>query len=207
MRTRAHRGVALREPRKVWLVTKGALDTAASALGRRKADEWTSSAGGRGRTANFGDVTQLAQARPALADPSSPVSPLPPFPHHYGRTQSHPAFTAQAAGVLPHVPPRVRRLGSRSVPAPLRIVRRCPSSLCPCAVCGVVAHPSIADINDQYLTLLTPLTSFIGAFWLVLFVLLVGQAVMLMVVKNPDAVAMLTSGVGLRLSMINVLVS
>jgi hypothetical protein len=38
-----------------------------------------------------------------------------------------------------------------------------------------VAHPSIKEISDEYLTVLTPTSTTIGGYWCLLGILLVGQ--------------------------------
>lgn len=44
------------------------------------------------------------------------------------------------------------------------------------AVLGqTVAHPTMREISDNYLTVMTPLSSIIGGYWTVLGCLLVGQ--------------------------------
>ncbi|KAK4053344.1 hypothetical protein OIO90_003956 [Microbotryomycetes sp. JL221] len=84
-----------------------------------------------------------------------------------------------------------------------------PLSLCLFVIAAVlsvtVAKPNIGQINENNLTILTPLTSAVGMYWIVLFVLLVGHCVMLIV--PGSSLDMLTNGVGLRLSFVNLLMA
>ena len=54
---------------------------------------------------------------------------------------------------------------------------------------------------------MTPNSMFIVFYWSLLFLLLIGQGVLLLTVRNSESLAMLTSGVGLRLVAINLIVS
>lgn len=63
------------------------------------------------------------------------------------------------------------------------------------------------EVNDTWLTLLTPNSQFIMFYWVVLFLLLVGQGVLLLTVRNSESMAMLTGGVGLKIVAINLIVS
>ncbi|KAK4048900.1 hypothetical protein OIV83_004456 [Microbotryomycetes sp. JL201] len=70
---------------------------------------------------------------------------------------------------------------------------------------ATVAKPSLGEISERNLTVLTPYTSAIGFYWIVLFVLLLGHCVMLIV--PGSSLEMLTNGVGLRLSFVNLLMA
>ncbi len=63
------------------------------------------------------------------------------------------------------------------------------------------------EVNDEYLTLLTPNSQFIMIYWVILFLLLIGQGVLLLAARNSETQAMLTSGVGFRIVAINLIVS
>jgi hypothetical protein len=63
------------------------------------------------------------------------------------------------------------------------------------------------EVNDTYLTLMTPSSHFMMIYWVVLFLLLIGQGVLLLSVRNSESQAMLTSAVGLKLVAINLIVS
>ncbi|KAM0787221.1 hypothetical protein ACM66B_006459 [Microbotryomycetes sp. NB124-2] len=70
---------------------------------------------------------------------------------------------------------------------------------------ATVAKPSLGQISERNLTVLTPYTSAIGFYWIVLFVLLLGHCVMLIV--PGSSLELLSRGVGLRLAFANLLMA
>ncbi|ORY43255.1 hypothetical protein BCR35DRAFT_297473 [Leucosporidium creatinivorum] len=68
-----------------------------------------------------------------------------------------------------------------------------------------VAKPSLKEISNTYLTVLTPNSATVGAYWVALGVLLVGHCVMLAV--PGKSIALLVNGVGLRLAAVNILMA
>ncbi|KAL8281341.1 hypothetical protein RQP46_006375 [Phenoliferia psychrophenolica] len=66
---------------------------------------------------------------------------------------------------------------------------------------ALVAHPSLAEISRDYLTILTPNENWIGIYWLVLSVLLVGGCFRIVLARSEASKLMIANGVGLRLAL------
>lgn len=71
---------------------------------------------------------------------------------------------------------------------------------------AILPHPNIKQISDEYLTVMTPKSTLIGFYWIVLVVLILGQIVLLAVGSVANA-EILVKGVGLRLSLVNLLMA
>ncbi|KDE03646.1 hypothetical protein MVLG_05896 [Microbotryum lychnidis-dioicae p1A1 Lamole] len=71
---------------------------------------------------------------------------------------------------------------------------------------SLVAKPTLAEVSELYLTVMTPATKLIGLYWLVIASLLVGQAILLGV-GPAGSQPILVKGVGLRLAFVNLLMS
>ncbi|SCV67283.1 BQ2448_5929 [Microbotryum intermedium] len=71
---------------------------------------------------------------------------------------------------------------------------------------SLIAKPTLAEVSELYLTVMTPATKLIGFYWLVIASLLVGQAILLGV-GPAHSQPILVNGVGLRLAFVNVLMS
>ncbi|GAA95353.1 uncharacterized protein L969DRAFT_58006 [Mixia osmundae IAM 14324] len=70
-------------------------------------------------------------------------------------------------------------------------------------VCALAIKPGLGQISDDYLTILTPRKSLIGIYWLVLYVLQIGYAVLLAVVRKPETRALIINGLGIRFVLAN----
>ncbi|KAG8715204.1 hypothetical protein FRC08_010867 [Ceratobasidium sp. 394] len=70
-------------------------------------------------------------------------------------------------------------------------------------VCALVLSPSMADISDQFPTGITPKTGMVGFYMTAIYVLLIGFCVLLITAGKPETKETLVNGVGLRLVVIN----
>ncbi|KAM0755650.1 hypothetical protein T439DRAFT_295646 [Meredithblackwellia eburnea MCA 4105] len=75
------------------------------------------------------------------------------------------------------------------------------------AIAAFVAHPSLDEISEDYLTILTPSTPLIAGYWAVLTLLLLATSFHQVLVKNEDSKVMIAYGLGLRLPLAIVLMS
>jgi hypothetical protein len=94
-----------------------------------------------------------------------------------------------------------KHLARSQVAAPLTLLVLIVSAL----LCSLLASPSLAQVSEQYVTVLTPRTVLIGGYWLVLATLLLGHSLLLAVGTSGSA-PLLVNGVGLRLPVVNLLV-
>lgn len=70
-------------------------------------------------------------------------------------------------------------------------------------VCALVLSPSMADILGQFPTGLTPSVGMVGFYMTAIYVLLIGFCVLLITAGKPETKETLVNGVGLRLVVIN----
>lgn len=70
-------------------------------------------------------------------------------------------------------------------------------------VCALVLSPSMADIMDLFPSGLTPKTGMVGFYMTAVYVLLIGFCVLLITARNHETKETLVNGVGLRLVVVN----
>lgn len=70
-------------------------------------------------------------------------------------------------------------------------------------VCALVLSPSMSDIAEQFPTGLTPKTGMVGFYMTAVYVLLIGFCVLLITAGKPQTKETLVNGVGLRLVVVN----
>lgn len=75
------------------------------------------------------------------------------------------------------------------------------------AIGVLVPRPSIRQISDDYLTIFTPSSQLIGLYWAVIALLLIGQSLVLALTRNRQTQNLLANGVGVRLPLVNLLMS
>jgi len=70
-------------------------------------------------------------------------------------------------------------------------------------VAALAINPSLKRINDDYITILTPRASLIGAYWLLLYVLQIGYCVILAVARKVETRDTIIHAVGIRFVLAN----
>ncbi|CAE7096156.1 unnamed protein product [Rhizoctonia solani] len=70
-------------------------------------------------------------------------------------------------------------------------------------VCALVISPSMADIMELFPNGMTPKTGMVGFYMTAVYVLLIGFCVLLITARNPETKETLVNGVGLRLVVVN----
>ncbi|KAF8607369.1 hypothetical protein BDV93DRAFT_520240 [Ceratobasidium sp. AG-I] len=70
-------------------------------------------------------------------------------------------------------------------------------------VCALVLSPSMADITELFPTNITPTKEMVGFYMTAVYVLLIGFCVLLITARNPATKETLVNGVGLRLVVVN----
>ncbi|KAI5477359.1 hypothetical protein MNV49_006501 [Pseudohyphozyma bogoriensis] len=101
------------------------------------------------------------------------------------------------------LPPLQRTLGRLQLLQPLSLLIFIGAAL----ISALAAKPSLRTISDEYLTILTPSTPLIGLYWLVIFVLLLGQSFLLVFARKEETKLLLVHGVGSRLGLINIVMA
>jgi len=74
-------------------------------------------------------------------------------------------------------------------------------------VASLAINPSLGQINDDYLTIMTPRKVLIGAYWLLLYVLQIGYCIILATVRKQETKDTIIHAVGLRFVLANVCMS
>ncbi|KEP49162.1 signal peptidase complex catalytic subunit SEC11 [Rhizoctonia solani 123E] len=127
-----------------------------------------------------------------LRPPSASQSPLPQTPHPNMDPEA-PFDTAD---------PRTRlalKLLRLQVLTPLSVLINVAANL----VCALVISPSMAEIMELFPNGMTPKTEMVGFYMTVVYVLLIGFCVLLITARNPETKETLVNGVGLRLVVVN----
>ncbi|KAL7415651.1 hypothetical protein BDY24DRAFT_266155 [Mrakia frigida] len=70
-------------------------------------------------------------------------------------------------------------------------------------VCSLFIKPSMADISRSHPTLVTPLSLFIGGYWLVVYALQIGLCLILIMARSEETKDTLIRGIGIRFSIAN----
>ncbi|SCZ96143.1 BZ3500_MvSof-1268-A1-R1_Chr8-1g10033 [Microbotryum saponariae] len=153
-----------------------------------------------------------ASSDPSLSDPISASVSLPAASTNTITIAAAPATDAKmpssTAAPVPLSPDEAalatqqRQFARSQIALPISLLVFIITSL----LSSLVAKPTMAEVSELYLTVMTPATKLIGLYWLVIASLLVGQAILLGV-GPAGSQPILVEGVGLRLAFVNLLMS
>jgi len=71
-------------------------------------------------------------------------------------------------------------------------------------VAGLAISPTLGEISDDYLTIFTPTKYWIGAYWLLLYILQIGYCIILATVRKSETKDTILHAIGLRFVLANV---